>query len=123
MTDTLDATRSRCETDPPLADAAARLLDRLRAEPLPVDAEEAAALHKATRNAFLLLEETRTLTSAKVPIPAIVHSAAREKFKKTRPFFLALDEQADDRDNPADTDDEAFRRRADRAFLRDRICA
>jgi len=123
MTDTAETTRSRRETDRPLADAAARLLDRLRTERLPVDERQAAALRKATRNAFLLVEETRRLTAAKAQIPAIPDSAAREKFKLDRPFFLVLDGKRDDRDDPADADREAFHERADRAHLRDRKCA
>lgn len=119
MTDTVDTTLSRRETDPPLADAAARLLDRLRTERLPVDERQAAALRKATRNAFLLVEETRRLTAAKAQNPAIPDSAARKKFKLDRPFFLVLDGKRDDRDDPVDAD----RERADRAQLRNRKCA
>ena len=46
----------------PLADAAAQLLDRLRAEPLPMDERPAAALRKATQAAFAILAHARRLT-------------------------------------------------------------
>ena len=46
----------------PLADEAARLLDRLRAHPLPADPRTAAALRRATQAAFAILAHTRRLT-------------------------------------------------------------
>ena len=58
MTDTC------CAAEPALAEAAARLLGRLRDEPLPADEGATAALARATRSAFLLLEETRLLAGA-----------------------------------------------------------
>lgn len=106
-----------------LADDAARLLDRLREEPLPEDAAEAAALRIATRNAFLLVEELRTLAIKKVPISAIPGHALPEKIRKNRPFFLESGEPEEDRDDRAAIDFEAYRRRADRAYLRDRMRA
>lgn len=51
----------------PLANDAARLLDRLRAEPLPEDERPATALRKATQAAFALLEEVRKLTADGAP--------------------------------------------------------
>ena len=46
----------------PLADAAAQLLDRLRAEPLPAEPRTAAALRRATQAAFAILAHARRLT-------------------------------------------------------------
>ena len=45
-----------------LADDAAQLLDRLRAEPLPANPRTAAALRRATQAAFAILSHTRRLT-------------------------------------------------------------
>ena len=50
------------DEDFPLADEAARLLDRLRAEPLPAEPRTAAALRRATQAAFAILSHTRRLT-------------------------------------------------------------
>ncbi|MDE0717334.1 MAG: hypothetical protein OXH64_05275 [Rhodospirillaceae bacterium] len=100
-----------------LAAAAARLLDRLRKEPLPEDGQEAAALRIATRNTFLLVEETRLLAAEKAPISAIPHHALPEKIGKNRPFFLESGEPEEHRDDRAATDFEAYRRRADQAYL------
>ena len=55
-------TGNRRDTDLPLADEAARLLDRLRAEPLPAEPRTAAALRRATQAAFAILSHTRRLT-------------------------------------------------------------
>lgn len=108
---------TRPVTDRAPAHAAARLLDRLRKEPLPEDAKEAAALRKATRNAFLLVEELCTLAAEKAPNPAISRPAPRKKTEVDRPFFLVSEEPEEDRDDRAAFDFEAFRRRADRAYL------
>ena len=45
-----------------LAADAARLLDRLRAEPLPAEPRTAAALRRATQAAFAILAHARRLT-------------------------------------------------------------
>lgn len=45
----------------PLAAEAARLLDRLRAEPLPAEPWAAAALRRATQAAFAILDHVRRL--------------------------------------------------------------
>ncbi|MCY3830136.1 MAG: hypothetical protein OXF89_13470 [Rhodospirillaceae bacterium] len=114
MTDTADTTRSRPETDPPLADAAARLLDRLQAEPLPEDELEAVALRIATRNAFLLVEETRLLAAEKAPVSAISRPAPPDKNQKNRPFFLVSGEPGEDREDGAAVDLQAHRERVRR---------
>ncbi len=49
------------EPDAPLAEEAARLLERLRAHPLPEDPRTAAALRRATQAAFAILEQARLL--------------------------------------------------------------
>ena len=54
----------------PLVDAAAVLLDCLRAEPVPEDERPAVALRKATQAAFALLEEVRKLTAEGAPASA-----------------------------------------------------
>ena len=87
MTDTGRAGRSRRETNPALADDAARLLDRLRNEPLPDSERTAAALRQATRHAFILVEETRKLAGADTPAPAATLPPLR-KNTKDRPFFF-----------------------------------
>ena len=117
MTDKRRAGRERRDTRPAtdraLVAAAARLLDRLRKEPLPEDAREASALRKATRNAFLLVEELRTLAAEEALIPAIPNPA-RKKNVKNRPFFPFFDEPSKDRDDRARNDRRAVRKRADR---------
>lgn len=121
MTEKRCAGRKRRDTRPAtnraLAAAAARLLDRLRKERLPEDAQEAAALRKATRNAFLLVEELRTLAAAEAPVPAIPRPAPQQ-IEKDRPFFPFFDEPSKNReDRPDDHRDDrrwAFRRRAGR---------
>ena len=50
-----------CRSDIPLDEEAARLLDRLRAEPLPNEPRTAAALRRATQAAFAILEQARKL--------------------------------------------------------------
>ena len=95
MTDKRRAGGKRRDTRPAtnraLVTAAARLLDRLRREPLPDNAREASALRKATRNVFLLVEELRTLAAAEAPVSAIP-DPARKKIVKYRPFFPFFDE-------------------------------
>ena len=44
-----------------LADDAARLLDRLRAYPLPDEPRAAAALRRATQAAFAIMEQARAM--------------------------------------------------------------
>lgn len=53
----------------PLADQAANLLDRLRVHPLPADPRTAAALRRATQAAFAILAHTRRLTKKRVRNP------------------------------------------------------
>ena len=53
----------------PLADAAAQLLDRLRAEPLPAEPRTAAALRRATQAAFAILAHARRLTEPQAHNP------------------------------------------------------
>lgn len=105
---------TRPATNRALAAAAARLLDRLRKERLPEDAQEAAALRKATRNAFLLVEQLRTLAAAEAPVPAISRPAPR-KNKIDRPFFFDPDVPVLT-GNAGCVDLEKFRRRVDRAM-------
>lgn len=111
MTDT-----SMTETGPALAEAAAELLDRLRSEPLPAGERTAASLRQATRHAFILVEETRKLAAAKAPAP-VRPKAKVQKNTVNRPFFLVSEEPEEDREDGAPIDFEAYRRRADRAYL------
>ena len=125
LSDTGRAGGTRCETGRDsgrdsgraLADDAARLLDRLRKEPLPEDAHKAAALRDATRHIFPLVEETRTLAAAEAQISAISRSGSQKRNALGRPFFPISGERERDRDGSAAIDFEAFRRRADRAYL------
>ena len=59
----------RPDADLPLADEAARLLDRLRAEPLPAELHTAAALRRATQAAFAILAHARRLTEPQAHNP------------------------------------------------------
>ena len=52
-----------------LAGDAARLLDRLRAYPLPAEPRKAAALRRATQAAFAILEQARTLAERQARKP------------------------------------------------------
>ena len=127
MTEKRRAGRKRRDTRPvtnrALVAAATRLLDRLRKEPLPEDAAEAAALRKATRNAFLLVEEMRTLAAAKSPIPAIPRPAPRKKIEVDRPFYPFFDEPSNDRDDRAGNDRRVFRKRDNREADREAALA
>ena len=114
MTDTSCAGRSRRETDPALADDAARLLDRLRSEPLPANERAAAALRQATRHAFILVEETRKLTGAEAPAPVATLPPLR-KNTMDRPFFFASDGPATAGEDRECIDLQEFRERVDRA--------
>ena len=60
--DGMQTTGGSRDEDFPLADEAARLLDRLRAEPLPAEPRTAAALRRATQAAFAILAHARRLT-------------------------------------------------------------
>ena len=97
-----------------LATSAARLLDRLRKEPLPDDAQEAAALRIATRNAFLLVEELRTLAAEEAPISAISRPVPQKKTAKDRPFFPFFDEPSNDPGVRADNGRRKSHKRAGR---------
>ena len=118
MTDTSRAGRSRRETGPALADDAARLLDRLRREPLPANERAAAALRQATRHAFILVEETRKLAGAEAPA-RVVPFPGVQKNSVDRPVFFGPDRPAaawkDSWENRMDNDLETFRQRAGRA--------
>ena len=118
MTDTSRAGRSRRETDPEtgraLADDAARLLDRLRNEPLPANERAAAALRQATRHAFILVEETRKLTGAEAPARVVPFPGPR-KNTMDRPFFFEPGRPAAAGDDRTGLDLQTFRERADRA--------
>ena len=122
MTDTSRAGRSRRETDPEtgraLADDAARLLDRLRNEPLPAGERTAAALRQATRHAFILVEETRKLAGAEAPARVVPFPGPRKK-TIDRPVFFEPDRPAaawkDSWQNRTDIDLETFCQRAGRA--------
>ena len=118
MTDKRRAGRKRRDSRPvtnrALVAAAARLLDRLRKEPLPEDAAEAAALRNATRNSFLVVEELRTLAATKAQIPAILRPAPRKNIVVNRPFYPFFDEPSNDRDGRAGNDRRTFRKRAAR---------
>lgn len=109
--------KTTTESGRALADDAARLLDRLRKEPLPEDARKAAALRDATRNVFLLMAETRTLAAEETRISAISRSRSQKRNGLGRPFFLVSGEPEEDREDGAPIDFEAYRRRADRAYL------
>ncbi len=100
-----------------VAAAAARLLDRLREEPLPEDAAAGVALRIATRNAFLLVQETRLLAAEKAPVSAISHPATPNRNRKNRPFFLFSGEPEEDRDDRAAVDLEAHRERVRRLAI------
>ena len=89
---------------PALADDAARLLERLRAEPLPADERPAAALRKATQAAFALLEEVRKLSADGMPasdaiprtraaLPAPDNAGGRDFFDRWSLPALSADEQ------------------------------
>ena len=118
MTDTSRAGRSRRETEPALADDAARLLDRLRNDPLPAGERTAAALRQATRHAFILVEETRKLAGAEAPA-RVVPFPGVQKNSGNRPVFFEPDRPAaawkDSWQNRTDIDLETFCQRAGRA--------
>ena len=118
MTDTSRAGRSRRETGPALADDAARLLDRLRNEPLPDSERTAASLRQATRHAFILVEETRKLAGAEAPA-RVVPFPGVQKNSVNRPVFFEPDRPAaawkDSWQNRTDIDLETFCQRAGRA--------
>ena len=114
MTDTSRAGRSRRETGPALADDAARLLDRLRSEPLPAGERTAAALRQATRHAFILVEETRKLAGAEAPA-RVVPFPGVQKNSVNRPVFFEPDRPAAAGDDRTGLDLQTFRERADRA--------
>lgn len=94
--------RTPTESGRALAAAAARLLDRLNGEPLPEGVRAAAALRRATRNAFLLVEETRALAAAEAP---------PNENSRRRPFFAVSGEPEKDREDGAPIDLQAHRER------------
>lgn len=100
-----------------LADDAARLLDRLRKEPLPEDPHKAAALRDATRNIFVLVEETRTLAAEEARISGISRSGPQKRRALGRPFFLDSGEPEEDREEGAAVDLQAYRERVHRLAI------
>ena len=106
-----------------LADDAARLLDRLRKEPLPEDAQKATALRDATRNIFILVEETRTLAAEEARISAIPSSGPQKRSALGRPFFLDSGDREKDREDGTAVDLQAYRERVHRLAIAARRCA
>lgn len=126
MTDTDGASRAGepvHEDAPALADAAARLLDRLRNEPLPAGRRTATALRQATRHAFILVEETRKLIGANAPSRVVPPPYVQKNTVDRQVFFDSVLSEADRKDrweSWADLDLETYRQRVGRIAARAR---